>query len=180
MLKSLVIGGIGGQGVQTIGKMLTYAANEAGHYVTFLPSYGGAMRGGNSSCTVMTSDEEIASPTKQKVDYVIALNQDAVNEAKDRLSDTGCLVVNASVARELDGISCEKIIKVPAISIAEQSGSAKAANVVMLGFFAASTGFVPVEIMEKVIMDRFGKKPELVEVNKKAFAAGVAYAKEQS
>lgn len=50
----------------------------------------------------------------------------------------------------------------------------------MLGFFAASTGFVPVEIMEQVIMDRFGKKPELIEVNRKAYAAGVAYANRQN
>lgn len=179
MLKSLVIGGIGGQGVQTIGKMLTYAANEAGYHVTFLPSYGGAMRGGNSTCTVMISDEEIASPSKQKVDFVIALNQDAVDEAKARLLPDSCLVLNTSVIQEPAETLCGRVMGIPAIAIAEDCGSAKASNVVMLGFFAAFTGFVPVDIMQKVIMDRFGKKPEMIEINKKAFEAGVNYAKEQ-
>ena len=44
MEKTILIGGFGGQGVQTMGKLLAYAANEEEKYVTFSPAYGGEMR----------------------------------------------------------------------------------------------------------------------------------------
>lgn len=177
MQMSLVLGGYGGQGVQTIGKMITYGANEAGCYVTFLPSYGGAMRGGTSNCSVMISDEEIASPTKQLVDCVIAMSQDALKELAGRVRPGGTLVVNTSVITDVperQDISC---IGIPVIELAESCGSSKTMNVVMLGFFSELTGAVPTDIMYDVVMERLGRKPQFVEMNRKAFRLGVDYAK---
>ena len=44
MEKTILIGGFGGQGVQTLGKFLAYAANEEEKYVTSSSAYGGEMR----------------------------------------------------------------------------------------------------------------------------------------
>ena len=74
MEKSILIAGFGGQGVQTLGKLLTYTANENELYVSFYPSYGAEMRGGTSNCTVVISDTEIAAPYRNSVDCVVALN----------------------------------------------------------------------------------------------------------
>ena len=177
MEMSLVLGGFGGQGVQTIGKMITYAANEADYYVTFLPSYGGAMRGGTSNCSVMISDEEIASPTKQMADCVIAMSKSALDELACRVKPGGTLVVNTSVIDSAPELESAKCIGIPVIELAEQCGSAKSMNVVMLGFFAELTGVVPTDVMYDVVMDKLGRKPQFVEMNKKAFWLGVDYAK---
>jgi 2-oxoglutarate ferredoxin oxidoreductase subunit gamma len=45
MHNEIVMAGFGGQGVLLIGKMLGYAGMNAGHEVTWLPSYGPEMRG---------------------------------------------------------------------------------------------------------------------------------------
>jgi 2-oxoglutarate ferredoxin oxidoreductase subunit gamma len=62
METSVVIAGFGGQGILFAGKVLARAGMQAGHNVTWLPSYGPEMRGGTANVTVIISDEEIGSP----------------------------------------------------------------------------------------------------------------------
>ena len=62
MLIKTVIAGFGGQGVMSIGLNLAQAAMLEGKNVTYLPSYGAEVRGGTANCTVVISDDEIASP----------------------------------------------------------------------------------------------------------------------
>ena len=82
MEKSVLMGGFGGQGVQTCGKLLIYAANEEDKIATFYSQYGGAMRGGTSNCTVITSDEEIGAPNKKIVDTFLATEFEGGRHAK--------------------------------------------------------------------------------------------------
>ena len=176
---SLLLGGFGGQGVQTIGKLLTYGCNEAGKYVTFYPQYGGAMRGGASNCTVVCSDEEIASPARFKCDYVIAMSIPALQIFRGRIAPGGTLVINSSVITEVPEIKDVNVIAIPANQIAEECGSLKVLNVVMVGFFAEMSGMVPTDIMKNVVMEKMGKKKQYLEMNNKAFDMGVEFAKAQ-
>ena len=61
MHQEIIISGFGGQGVLFAGQLLSYAALAEGLHVTWIPSYGPEMRGGTANCTVMISDEEMAS-----------------------------------------------------------------------------------------------------------------------
>ena len=54
--------GFGGQGVMSMGQLLTYAGMEEGKEVAWVPSYGPEMRGGTANCSVTVSDEPIGSP----------------------------------------------------------------------------------------------------------------------
>ncbi len=62
MERNLMIAGFGGQGVMTMGKLLSEATCQSTDLnVTFFPSYGAAMRGGTANCYVVISDDEIFS-----------------------------------------------------------------------------------------------------------------------
>ncbi|RKX73813.1 MAG: 2-oxoacid:ferredoxin oxidoreductase subunit gamma, partial [Spirochaetes bacterium] len=74
MTEELIIAGFGGQGVLLTGKLLCVAAMRQGKQVSHIPSYGAEMRGGTANCSVVISDEEIASPVIEKPSIVIALN----------------------------------------------------------------------------------------------------------
>ena len=62
MLWTNIFAGFGGQGVLLIGQLLAYAGMYEGKNVSWLPSYGPEMRGGTANCSVVVSDEPVASP----------------------------------------------------------------------------------------------------------------------
>ena len=71
METSIIIAGFGGQGVLFAGQLLAYAGMKAGKQVTWIPSYGPAMRGGTASCTVIISDDVIGTPLVAQPDAAI-------------------------------------------------------------------------------------------------------------
>lgn len=62
----ILLAGQGGQGVLSAGKMLAESGLWEGKEVSYLPAYGPEMRGGTANCSVIISDEEIASPPLQQ------------------------------------------------------------------------------------------------------------------
>ena len=51
MEQSIIVAGFGGQGVQMLGKLLSYTAcEETDKFVTYFASYSMQMRGGTSDC----------------------------------------------------------------------------------------------------------------------------------
>ena len=58
----VLMAGIGGMGVLVSGQVLLEAAFQRYEHVSYVSSYGFARRGGLCECTVVFSDEKIASP----------------------------------------------------------------------------------------------------------------------
>ena len=58
----VICAGFGGQGVMSMGQLLTYAGMLEEKEVAWLPSYGPEMRGGTANCAVTVSDEPVGSP----------------------------------------------------------------------------------------------------------------------
>lgn len=174
----ILMGGFGGQGVQTCGQLLAHGLNETNKHFTYYSQYGGAMRGGTSNCTVISSDEEIGSPSKQLLDYVAAFNIPSFNAFEKRVKPGGTIIVNSSIIPaelyqrdDIAHIECE------ANRIAEEIGSMKVLNIVMLGFICELTGIVPPEVMKGVVLERMAKKPEFLAMNERAFDTGAGAAK---
>ena len=69
----LIAAGSGGQGVLTIGKLISTAALREGNQVTYLPAYGSEVRGGTTSCHIVVSHERILSPVVEKPEIARAL-----------------------------------------------------------------------------------------------------------
>ena len=176
MEKSILLGGFGGQGVQTIGKLLTYAANEAKCEVTFFPAYGGQMRGGTSNCTVVVSDDKpIFSPNRKTYDYIVALNEPSYKRFAGQINPGGTIVINSDLVTVENPPENVTIVKIPLNTLAEQVGSQKVMNVIMLGFLSQYLTLIPKEAMLDTVHTRLGKKAEYAELNNKAFALGASY-----
>jgi len=174
MEKSVLMGGFGGQGVQTCGQLLINIANEEDQIATFYSQYGGAMRGGTSNCTVITSDEEIGAPNKQRVDYVIAFNIPSFKRFEESVVKGGTMIVNSSLIKE-DLFTRDDItyVGVAANDLAQQIGNARVLNIILLGFFCAYSGMVGVDTAKRVVLEKLAAKAEFIEMNTKAFDAGV-------
>lgn len=176
MERSILVGGFGGQGVQTLGKLLIFAANEADLEATFYPAYGGEMRGGTSNCTIVISDQKVGSPSRKTLDNVIAMNIPSYHKFKSSVKDCGNLFINSSLITDVEDNERINIIKVPINDIAQAIGTSKIINIIMLGFVTKYLNIIPPEIVKETVLKKLGKKQEFIEVNSKAFDAGVSTA----
>jgi 2-oxoglutarate ferredoxin oxidoreductase subunit gamma len=172
MLIKTVIAGFGGQGVMSMGLNLAQAALLEGKNVTYLPSYGAEVRGGTANCTVVISDEEIASPVASSPEFVIAMNQPSAVRFQNQIQSGGLFFINSSLVESAISRGDINVVSVPANSIAEELGNPKGANMVMLGAFTRKSGLVSLSSVIETLKDILGKKQKLLAVNEKALKAG--------
>ncbi|MEF2146502.1 MAG: 2-oxoacid:acceptor oxidoreductase family protein [Desulfovibrionaceae bacterium] len=172
-----IIAGFGGQGVMLIGNLLAYAGMHQGLNVTYIPVYGPEMRGGTANCTVVLSDEDIGSPIIHRPKSLIIMNRPSLDKFQSRLVDGGLQIINSSlVDADLAETERVKSVFVPANEIADKIGNTRMANMVAIGAYLASTGFLPVQAaidsLENVISPHYKK---LIPLNAKAIEAGAAH-----
>src|SRR4030042_4155694 len=70
----ILIAGEGGQGVQTISKILAKSAFEAGYHSSYIPNFGTEQRGGISLAYVQASCYGIIYPKFQTADVFVVLS----------------------------------------------------------------------------------------------------------
>ncbi|MBI4533666.1 MAG: 2-oxoacid:acceptor oxidoreductase family protein [Candidatus Melainabacteria bacterium] len=173
---NVVMAGFGGQGLMFIGKLLAYSAMTRGLNVTWIPSYGPEMRGGTANCTVVISDEPIGSPLISTPDSLIIMNNPSLEAFEPKLKAGGLLFINSNlVTRTLERKDI-KLIAIPANDAAANAGEKRAANMVMLGAYVATTGILTGEDIANGFENFFGAKSNYLEANMKAFDQGIKYA----
>ena len=140
---------------------------------TFFPSYGAEQRGGTANCTVIQSDRMIGSPTSGRLDVLCALNQPSMVDFLPRLRPGGTLLVNSSIV-DVSAVNRDdiQIVQVDIDNMAYDLGNRKVANVIMFGAYMALVNTIPLDRAEEIAMHKLGRKPELIELNRRAFKAG--------
>ncbi|PNR93657.1 2-oxoacid:acceptor oxidoreductase family protein [Petrotoga sp. 9PWA.NaAc.5.4] len=170
----LIAAGFGGQGVMLFGQILSLAAMIDGKYTTWLPSYGPEMRGGTANCTVIISDEYIASPVLDEPTEVVAFNIPSMLKFEKNLKEEGLLFINSSVIDRKPSRKDIHVIKIPASEIADEIGNPKILNMVMLGAYLKATEAVSHDSIKEALERKLiGKKKDLLKLNLKAIEAGM-------
>ena len=167
--------GFGGQGIITAGYILGKAAAlYDGRHVTLIKSYGPESRGGASSAQVIISDEEINYPRITEPELLVAMSQEAYTKYVDELAAGGLLLVDedlVDLAHPRDDI---RVRAIPVTRIAEtELGRKIVANIVMLGFVAASTHIVSFEGIREAVLSSIPEGTE--ELNTQALERGYMY-----
>ncbi len=135
MVHDVIISGFGGQGVLSMGELLAYTAMHQGKNVTWLPAYGPEQRGGTSYCTVVISDEPVASPISSEPEAIIVLNRPSLERFESQVRAGGFIVYNSSLIDVSPTRKDVRVVAVPANAIADEIGATTVANMVMLGAF---------------------------------------------
>lgn len=172
MLIKTIFAGFGGQGVLSMGLNLAQAAMLEGKYITYLPAYGAEVRGGTANCTVAVSDEEIASPVASSPEFIVAMNQPSLIRFQNQIESGGLFFINSSLIEAEIPRGDIDIVKVPANSIAEELGSPRSANMVMLGAFTKKSNLASLSSIIEALKDTLKNKQKLIAINKKALQAG--------
>ena len=178
MKKEFIFAGFGGQGMLLIGKFLAMACMMDGKHVSWLPSYGPEMRGGTANCSVIVSDDPVASPLVDMADCIVAMNRPSLDKFESKANPGGVLIINSSIIdrkAERDDI---QVVYCDATRIAEEIGNPKGANVAILGALMAKAPVCSTDVMVEAIRIELGaKKARFLEGNKKALVAGMEAAK---
>ncbi|HNT30397.1 MAG TPA: 2-oxoacid:acceptor oxidoreductase family protein [bacterium] len=170
--------GFGGQGVLLMGMMVSYAGMEEGKHVTWLPSYGAEMRGGTANCTVVVSDKPIASPVIQNPDVAVVMNEPSLAKFEPLVRKGGTLFINSSLVTGKSNRSDIRVVYIPATDAANELGTTKVANMVMLGAVVGDSGVVSVKTLHASLLPVMGMdKQKLEALNIAAMERGVALLK---
>lgn len=178
MTKSFILAGFGGQGTLLIGKFIAMAGMLEGKHVSWLPSYGPEMRGGTANCSVIVSDDDVASPIIDKADVIVAMNLPSLDKFEDSVKPGGLLVINSSLIERKAVRDDIRVVYCESNKIAEDVGNPKGANVAILGAIMANEEVCQLDTMIEAIRLELGeKKAKFLEGNKKALFAGMEAAK---
>ena len=187
MKKSVMIVGVGGQGTLLASRLLGGVAMDAGYDVKVSEVHGMSQRGGSVVTYVKFGDEPVYSPVINEGEADVIISFELLEAARwlSYLKKGGKLLVNGQKMAPMpvitgaavypEGIE-EKLAAagadvtvIDALSLAEDAGSSKATNVVLMGLASKFMGFSE-ESWQKAIDTYVPKK--FLDMNKKAFALG--------
>jgi indolepyruvate ferredoxin oxidoreductase beta subunit len=186
---NVLVAGVGGQGVILSSELLALAAMADGRDVKQGEFHGVAQRGGAVFSHVRFGDRVHSPMTPRgQVDYLLALERLEALRYAHFVKPGGTLLVNdykleparMADARPYpdDGVDflASKgfdVLLIEATGKAIELGNYRAANVILLGALATRLD-IPTEVWARTLEERI--PPRLLELNRKAFAAGMELA----
>lgn len=186
MIKNIMIVGVGGQGALLASKTLGQVLLDSGFDVKVSEVHGMSQRGG-SVVTYVRYGEKVYSPVidKGEADFIVSFELLEAARYTEYLKAGGQIVVNTQRIDPMPVITgvaeypanlCEKMTlagfnvdSVDCLSLAEQAGTSKAVNIVLMGRLSKYMDFSEeswMKAIEKLV------KPAFLEINKKAFLLG--------
>ena len=184
--KSVMIVGVGGQGSLLASRLLGNVLLAQGYDVKVSEVHGMSQRGA-SVVTYVKYGDKVYSPVIEKgeADAVISFELLEAARCLPYLKKGGHLITSTQQIDPMPVITgaaeyptdiVEKIkakgadiIAVDALSLAEQAGTAKASNVVLMGVLASRMDY-PEELWQKALEQCV--PPKFLELNKRAFELG--------
>ena len=187
----IILAGVGGQGILSIASIIEYAALKKGLTLKQAEVHGMSQRGGDVQSHFRLADHEIASDLipQGQADLIISVEPMESLRYLPWLSPKGWLITNDQpfiniknypqpevLSAELNKLTNKVIIN--ADKIAKDLGSARSANMVILG---AASPFIEIEFsaIENAVSEVFARKgEEIVNVNLACLRAGREFAQQ--
>lgn len=173
----LIIAGVGGQGVLFAGEILAQAATRQYRHISYMPSYGVEKRGGHCECTVVLSDEEIASPVLDLSQAVLLLNGAKADTYESRIRSGGMMIVEKSGLNFAPKRNDIRFLPLSGLDIAVQIGGAMINNLIMLGAYAELTRSVARDLILDEIKKQAQNRAAVQTRNTAAFERGLELGK---
>jgi 2-oxoglutarate ferredoxin oxidoreductase subunit gamma len=178
MITRTIFAGFGGQGVLLMGYVLSHGAMLKGLNITYFPSYGAEMRGGTANCTVTLSDKKIASPVASNPEILVAMNAPSLDKFEPTVVEKGLVFNNASLIEQKLSRSDLVEVRVPTVQLAQEVGSERVINMVMIGALCARTGLLSLEECSQGMQAALKGKEKFFELNRKGIERGFSFVAE--
>ena len=173
----IVLGGEGGQGVQTVAEILADAGYRSGLEALYIPNFGVEQRGGVSLAYVQLGTSPIAAPKFSKAQVAVALSDRAIRRVQDYVDGQTTFIYEASAGDSVPlPTEAARLIGVPGIRLATERLCPRVFNILILGVLLGVLDSVDEEMVKQAMEDRLGYKfvtqPELRKLNYCALEEG--------
>ena len=184
--KNVMIVGVGGQGSLLASKLLGRLLLTKGYDIKVSEVHGMSQRGG-SVVTYVRFGDKVYSPVidKGEADYIVSFELLEAARWTEFLKPGGKIITNTQQVNPMPVVTgaaqypenlVEKMVQagldvdaIDALSLAEQAGSSKAVNLVLMGRLSKYFDFTEEEWLAAI---EASVPPKFLEMNKKAFALG--------
>ncbi len=169
----LIIVGIGGMGVLVAGRLLATAGLRAYEHASWMPTYAESRRGGLSECTVILSNDPIASPILDQSQSIMLLDSSQMKSFEYRVRPGGTIV--AEKASLFDDLSRDDIRLMPisGLEIAMGIGGVVANNLILLGAYMELVMPLPIQLITDELEEQYRGKDAVLKRNLDAFRKGM-------
>ncbi|MGQ4911835.1 MAG: 2-oxoacid:acceptor oxidoreductase subunit alpha [Candidatus Thorarchaeota archaeon] len=152
------IGGEAGQGIDTIGDLLTQIFVQVGFYTFTVKDFESRIRGGYNFTQIRVSDRPVVAPVEE-VHIIVALSKDAIIGQRDRLVDGGVIIFDDSIVfNDIEACHFPAPLEKTAVDI---GGDVRMTNAAALGAVLSVIKF-PFGLAEEALTNIFGRKGEKV------------------
>ena len=164
---SVKISGEAGQGIQTVGSLISLVCRNAGLHMMAINDFESRIRGGDSFFQIRISDRPIGAPS-HRVNLLVALNKKTYDVYRSELLPEGIVLLDAEEA-----VEDENLLPVAFAGLSQKTGGKITSNTIAAGACLSLLG-APVELLENVLADLFEKKGTEV-INNNISAARLGY-----
>jgi 2-oxoglutarate ferredoxin oxidoreductase subunit alpha len=166
-IMNILIGGEAGQGLVTVGQILTKGLVRSGYAICVTQDYQSRIRGGHNTFAIRMAPDEVQAP-QEAIDLLVALNGETVELHWDQLSDQGLIIVDEA----LEVTDDKNTLKVPF----KRLSSDQYTNIAALGVCSALLG-LDEEVVAQAVVDFFGTvHRDVIEENRRALGESYRWA----
>lgn len=150
---SILVGGKAGDGIRQAGILMAKLLNELGYWIFLYDDYPSLISGGHNFSIIRANQEKILAH-KDKVDFIIAFNEDAIKNHQSRITKNTVIFYDSEIIKSKKGYG------IPVTKIVKDNGLPMIVrNTVNLGIFAGALN-IDFKTVEKVIRGSMTKKVE--------------------
>jgi indolepyruvate ferredoxin oxidoreductase beta subunit len=191
-MKSIIISGVGGQGVLTASDLLSDVFMKEGYSVKKSEVHGMSQRGGDVISTIKYGREVYSPlPSIRDTEYILSFELLEALRNINYLSESGTIIVNnfiweplpvaagfeeypGDIIKNLEKHASDVVV-IPASDISMELGNIRATNLVLLGVLASK-----MDISENTWIEIIREKipPRFIELNIAAFNRGFQFTRE--
>lgn len=169
MKYNILIGGLAGQGIDTISSLFEKILKKSGYYIYTTKDYMSRVRGGHNFIQIRFGDEKITSHSSI-MDVIVAMDKNTILNHIEKLNKNGVLICDESI-----DVEDSRILKLPLKTISTEVGNAKVFGTVAVGVLTKLFA-LKIDNMESIFSKKWDEKT--IESNKIAFTKGYEVSKE--
>jgi len=170
---SVWVGGAAGDGIAASGESFAKACVRSGYHVFAYNSYQSVIRGGHVCMHIRIGQHKVYTHG-DRLDYLIALNQDTATRYAKRIQPGGAILFNRDKF-QLNPDQVGPDVQVIGLPVMELVGNQLMQNIALMGALFQLLALDPTQVLG-LIKERFAKKgDQVINANLEAFDKGMAF-----